>query len=107
MKEWPLTLKWVGAILSAENWTIKRLLIEGPIYTRLLDDARTHAASGKTPPAPLDPVSLYRRLYAKALEDGRIEPMEQGLLEAIAEALLLTPEEIARIERSQKIMNNS
>ncbi|MFZ2957522.1 MAG: hypothetical protein WA705_11575 [Candidatus Ozemobacteraceae bacterium] len=95
-----------GVLDKAENEILRavrdRLMIEGTLYAHLLDGARKRAACRETPAGPLDPVSLYRRLYAKALEDGCIEPAERELLEAIAEALLLTPVEIAEIERSAK-----
>ncbi|MBF0499616.1 MAG: TerB family tellurite resistance protein [Candidatus Riflebacteria bacterium] len=86
-----------------------RLMIENSVYSVLMEEARikaemrTRSGTGqKNSAGSLEPLSLYRRLVAKALEDGRIEPAERGLLEAVAEALLLSPDELAAIEHSFK-----
>ncbi len=78
-----------------------RLLIDPARFEAILAETRQRAACQVAPQAgPVDTEALYRRLYAKALEDKVLEPSERRLLETVAEALLLMPDEVARIEAS-------
>jgi len=84
-----------------------RLPIDPARYEAILDEARRRAAKlakgkvigqSKDKAGPLDPKVLYRRLFAKAIEDNVLEDAERVLLQTIAEALLLAGEEVASIE---------
>lgn len=94
-----------GVLDQAENEILRavrdRLLIDGGTFSKLMESARAKA-SQRGQGNPLDGGSLYRRLWKKAQEDGTIEDSERTLLQAVAEALLLLPQEIAAIERAEK-----
>jgi len=109
-----LTTEWVFKILMEEiladgvfdreeNEILRairdRLLIDRNLFDRILKDAQEKMVrTDLTKASPLDPRCLYKRLFKKAIEDGLLEPAERKLLEIVAEALLIAPEEIAKIE---------
>jgi len=100
-----------GILDAAEGELLRavrdRLPIDPARYEAILDEARRRAAKlakgkvigqSKDKAGPLDPKVLYRRLFAKAIEDNVLEDAERVLLQTIAEALLLAGEEVASIE---------
>lgn len=108
-----LTVEWVFRILleeiladgvfdREENEILRgvrdRLLIDRPLFDRIMTEARERFTSHPSRSAgPLDPLSLFRRLYEKAAEDGVLEPTERNLLATVSEALLLEPADVLAV----------